>query len=29
MTPEKSDEKCDEKRGPGETETHGGPGEEV
>ena len=23
MAPEKSDEKCDEKRGPGETETHG------
>ena len=26
MTPEKSDEKCDEKRGPRETETHGNPG---
>ena len=29
MTPEKSDEKCDEKRGPAETETHGRPGGEV
>ena len=28
-TPENGDEKCDEKRGPGETVTHGGPGGEV
>ena len=29
MTPEKSDEKCDEKNGPRETPTHGGLGGEV
>ena len=29
MTPEKSDEKCDEKNGPRETQTHGHPGGEV